>query len=260
MDELLAILGGSWRQLLLYSGGLTLIGVVLVTYRLWRRTGLELPRQPLDYPVLLIQIMGLALYSAALPWPKTYWAYPLDLWTALLLLEAPYWLELRRAWGSVRPTVRLAAAQQLATVLRVYPLLALATALLAQNAGSLIIRTIQQGHGLLHWSGLLLWAITLPPLLLLGPWCSVTNSPLPQHLRRVGHIALLTVLALPGGDAVPYSAGTVAALTSFGSLVLLDHLWQRHARTWEWFQPGLTLMGLLLLLWTAAQDFAARLH
>ena len=79
-------------------------------------------------------------------------------------------------------------------------------------------------------------------------------------MRRVGHIAVVAVLALAASDVRSYAPGLVAAVTSLGSMVVLDHLWRGHVRRWEQLQPALTLLALLGLLWTAFQGFAARLR
>lgn len=254
MAELLALIGGSWRALWLYPGGLALLVALVALHRVWP---LGQPWQRTAAPLALLQLGGAWLVAALLPWPHTYWAYPLDLGAALLLLEAPWWLRRHHDWRVA--TRRLAVLAELTAALRVYPLVALAAALCGASAGSLIIVKVQGGAPLLRWLGVALWAVALPPLLALGPWQSAPPDPA-NSLRRVVHLALLATLALPGGDGVSYWAGAAAALIVAASFAALARWWRGPAARWERWQPALALLAVAALCWSAAAALLAQLR
>lgn len=244
MDELIALVGRNWRLLLLYPGGLTALGCVLVTRLLFERPLAlrqgTLPR--LDSEVVIAATWLLAI--ALLPLPQTEWSYPLDLLILLLLLEMPYWLHI------VRSPDR---ATQIAPLLNVYPLLALSVTALGQGAGSLVALEINRSSGLLHWAGVVGWASTLPPLLGLGPWQHQELHGTLPALRRVGHMGLLLAVALPANDQTPI----VAALIGFACIVVplrvLNRWWRGDGAWWLSWQPWLVSALVLLIAWTSGQ-------
>lgn len=251
MDELIALVGRSWRLLLLYPGGLTALGCVLVVRLLFeqpralRRGGL--PQLGVEIVIAATWLLAIAL----LPLPQTDWSYPLDLLILLLLLEMPYWLYLLRS---------LNRATQIAALLNVYPLLALSIAALGQGAGSLVALEINRSTGLLHWIGIAGWASTLPPLLGLGPWRDHDQSGTLSALRRVGHMGLLLAVALPANDQTP----VIAALLGFACIVLplaaLNCWWRGNAAWWIGWQPWLVAALVLLVAWTSGQTLLLRLR
>lgn len=250
MDELLAILGGSWQPLLLYPGLLTglLVTALFGSIWQWRNRHAMSTLLPHWTPGAVPQAACVLLLLALLPFPRTYWAYPIDLFSALLLLEAPHWLRLARLFHAPDNTLRLAAAREAGAILNVYPLLALALATLGLASGSLLLPSLKGGTPALHWTGIIAWAICLPPLLALGPWYNPETDGWLLALRRVGHIALLISLALPIGAAWGYSASIIAAAASFGSLMALHFLWRGQPEPWERLQPFIALALLVLLL------------
>ncbi|GAC1550960.1 MAG: hypothetical protein NVS4B8_04460 [Herpetosiphon sp.] len=244
MNELQNILGGSWRFVWLYPGGVALL-MAAVLMRVGVQTG---SRSAVDVPGVAT-VVPIWMCCSMLPWPRTYWAYPIDLWVAFLLLEAPYWAWLHR---------RGAATERIIDLLRIYPLLILAMGMLAQSAGSLLIVRIQAAVGWPRWMGVGLWCIAVPPLISLGPWRQHDEPAWAIDARRAGHLALLTVMALPRGEASGYAAAVIGTLCVFGSFLLLDRLWHdRSARAERW-QPTITVGALAVVFGIAMQQFYAR--
>ena len=263
MDELLAILGGSWRPLLLYPGlAATLITTVLMRLVWNPRVGGALrPGMVALPPYATILIIACTLLLVALlPVPRSYWAYPIDLLTALLLLEAPHWLRLWRLRQSRDPATRELAVRGAGALLNIYPLIALAVALLGQASGSLLLTTVKSGAPLLRWAGIALWSLAIPPLVSLGPWHIPAGDDWLVTLRRVAHIALLVAIALPAGDQWDHTTTAAGAAVAFGSLTLLHYLWRGDPDRWERLQPFIALAFLALLLYTSAQAWMGRLR
>jgi hypothetical protein len=263
VDELIAIVGGSWQPLLLYPGVLTaLLGTALMhaiwRFRASRAAGDAVDLQPT--PTRALVIASMLLCMACLPVPRSYWAYPIDLAVALLLLEAPHWLRLARLARSTEPAIRDATAYEIGTLLNAYLLLMLAAAALGQAAGSLLLPDLKRGTPLLHWLGIVTWGIALPPLIGLGPWyLPATDGWLPD-LRRVAHIALLVALALPAGDQWGHTASAFGAAAGFGSLTALHFAWRGRPEPWERAQPLVALVALAILLVTNMQAWLAKLQ
>jgi hypothetical protein len=251
VDELIALVGRNWRLLLLYPGGLTALGCVLVVRLLFEqprtlRRG-ALPRLGGEVVIAAMWLLTIAL----LPLPQTGWSYPLDLLILLLLLEMPYWLHLLRSPERAR---------QIAPLLNVYPLLALSIAALGQGAGSLVALEINRSTGLLHWVGIGGWASTLPPLIGLGPWRHQDQSSTLSALRRVAHMGLLLAVALPANDQTP----VVAALIGFACIVVplaaLNRWWRGNGAWWINWQPWLVATVVLLIAWTSGTTLLLRLR
>jgi hypothetical protein len=200
------------------------------------------------------------LVLALLPFPGSYWAYPIDLPGAIFLLEAPYWLRLAPRLRTPALQVRRSAADEIGAMLNAYLLIALAVAAIGQAAGSLLVTEVKGGLPLLHWAGIAGWAIALPPLLAFGPWHQQDACEWPADLRRVGHIALLLALALPAGDRWGYGATAIGAVASFGSLTLLHRFWRGDPQPWERLQPFVALLLLGCLLYVSGQGWLARLR
>ena len=263
MDELLALVGGSWRPLLLYPGVLTGIGATLLMGLLWTIPGTR-PRwpawRPAHTPDLLFGAGCGLLLLALLPFPRSYWAYPIDIFVALALLEVPHWLRLVRRLNTGDDAIQIGAATEAGALLNVYVLLALAVAVLGQAAGSLLLPDLVGARPPLRWVGLVAWAVAMPPLLAFGPWRVAGSRDWLVDLRRVAHIALLVALALPAGDEWDYGVTAIAAGLGFGSLTLLHHLWRGRPERWERLQPVVVLLLLAVLLYTSAQAWIARLR
>lgn len=256
MDELLAIVGGSWQPLLLYPGVLTALLLALLVGILWGPADARRQRIMGARAIAVFAIACPLLVSAMLPTPRSYWAYPLDLLVALALLEVPHWLRLasRMRTGGAQSS----AAAEAATLLNVYPLLALACAGLGQAAGSLLLPDLRTGTGILRWTGLVAWACAMPPLIGLGPWRTVRDRL--DDLRRVVHVALLVAIALPAGDHWGYTGPAAGASIAFGTLTLVHYLWRGEVRRWERVQPLVALVLLLLLLWVGTNAWLARMR
>ncbi len=263
MDELLAIVGGSWQPLLVYPGILTGLVATGLMYALWHARARNRSRLLAHFawdPSAALYAASAFLFLALLPFPRSYWAYPVDLVGALLLLELPHWLRLRRLLWAPEPQVRRGAACEAGALLNVYLLLALATAALGQASGSLLLPDLKTGIQKLRWAGLVTWAIAIPPLVALGPWyVPETDGWLPS-LRRVAHIALLVALALPVGDRWGYGATAIGAAAGFGSLTILHFVWDGRPEPWERLQPLIAVALLGLLLFANAQAWLARLR
>lgn len=256
MDELIALVGRSWRLLLLYPGGLTAIGCVVVV-----RLLLEQPRalRHAALPRLGGEIASAAtwlLAIALLPLPQTDWSYALDLLIFLLLLEIPHWLGM--LLSPDRPTSTL--ANRIAPLLNVYPLLALSIAALGQGAGSLVALEINRSSGLLHWAGITGWASTLPPLLGLGPWQDHHLRGTLPALRRAGHIGLLLAAALPANDQTPVAAALIGFACIIAPLALLQRWPPGNGEWWIGWQPWLVAAFALLIAWTSGQTLLLRLR
>lgn len=254
MDELLAIVGGSWQPLLLYPGVLTALLLTLLVGTVWGPADTARQRIRGARAVAVFAVACPLLVSAMLPTPRSYWAYPLDLLVALALLEVPHWLRL----ASRIRIGQASAAAEVATLLNVYPLLALACAELGQAAGSLLLPDLRTGTGIVRWAGLVAWACAMPPLLGLGPWRTVRDRL--DDLRRVVHVALLVAIALPAGDRWGYAGPAAGAVAAFGTLTLVHYLWRGDARRWERVQPLVALVLLMLLLWVGTNAWLARMR
>jgi hypothetical protein len=251
VDELLALIGQHWRLVLIYPGGLTTLGLLLLLIRLDRGAR----REPLQLSALAAAAIWLLTISL-LPLPQAGWTYDLDLATLLLAIELPFWLHTlhtaRRFPLATPPSEAL-----LAPPLNVYPLLALACAALAQAAGSLVVHEINRSSGLLHWIGLGAWSLALPPLLQLGPWRIGSAGALLQ-LRRLAHLGLLLAAALPAHAATPITSAAVGFAALGLPLAALDRWWRADGARWIGWQPWLAGGLLLLLAWISGQQLAGR--
>lgn len=254
MDELIALVGRSWRLLLLYPGGLTALGCVVVVRLLFERPrdlrcG-ALPRLGGEIVTAAAWLLAIAL----LPLPQTDWSYPLDLLILLLLLELPHWIDMLSAPDRAASDTRIAA------LLNVYPLLALSIAALGQGAGSLVALEINRSGGLLHWAGIAGWASTLPPLLGLGPWANQQHPGTLPALRRVGHIGLLLAATLPANDDTPLVAALIGFACIVVPLAVLNRWWRGSGEWWIDWQPWLVAAFTLLIAWTSGQNLLLRLR
>lgn len=261
MDEFLAIIGGSAQSLLLFPGLLAAILATAAMHALW---SLRVPHSRRSvvqsHAEVTIAATSCILLLALLPFPRTYWAYPIDLWSAVVLLEAPRWWSLRGMRCAPDPEIRAAAKSEAAALLNAYLLLALAIAALGQGAGSLLLPSVKAGTPALRWPGLIVWAIALPPLASLGPWHAPPLEGWLLDLRRVAHIALLVALTLPAGDQWGHLATAAGTALGFGSLTLLHLIWRGRPEPWERFQPWIALALLTWLLYMNAQALGARLR
>lgn len=250
VNELLALLGQHWRLLLLYPGGLTaLIALILVTLLIPYQARWRNIRQ-IAWPDTVLGALWL-LVIALLPFPQTGWPYGLDLPTLLLLIELPYWSWHRHHGAQFTPRATM--------LLNIYPLLALAVAMVGQSAGSLVVREINRNTGLLHWVGIAAWCIALPPLLGLGPWRTLPTTGLVTPLRALTHVALVVAAALPANDTTPRSAALIAFGAALLPLAALHRWWRGRPERWISWQPwlvgGLTLLALVI----SAQQYWQRL-
>lgn len=252
MDELLALIGQNWRLLLIYPGGLTALVTLLATNWIMPRgarlTGLHIG----SARGVLIAALWLTVI-ALLPLPQTGWPYDLDLAVLLLLIELPYWLYLLRAPAGERMS-------RIVALLNVYPLLALALAALGQAAGTLVVQDINRSTGWLHWLGIGAWAITLPPLLGLGPWRNTIQRSLLTALRQIAHLGLLLAATLPAHDSTPIWTALVGYLCLLIPLWTLDRWWRGSAQRWTIWQPWIALGLLLILLGFSGQSYLTRLR
>ena len=263
MDELLALLGRGWQPLLVYPGVFTGLLLTLLVGAVWRPDTTRtrgLPRWRAWESGTVQQAGSALLLLALLPLPRVSWPYTLDAIGALLLLEVPLWLQLRRLLRSADSGVYEPAACTAASLLNVYPLLLLAVAALAQSASSLLLPALKTGQPQLRWAGLVVWGTALPPLLALGPWRMCGLDTWPSQLRRVGHTGLLLSVALPPGDRWGHAATATGALIAFGSLTLLHYTWRGSPEWWERWQPAIALLLLLLLLRWNVGAWLARLR
>ena len=254
MNELLAIIGTSWRPLLIFPGLLTGLILTFITSYIWKRPVPRVGR----WSLVVGRWSATVLMLAFLPVPGSNWRYGVDVLVALALVEVPHWFALRRRLGAADGAIRAGAAAETAALLNAYVLLGLAIAAIGQANGSLVLGELRGGHTPLRWAGMVVWAVALPPVLALGPWSVVGAPHALATLRRVAHIGLLMTLALPA-DA-DYRGLAIAALMSFGSLVLLDRFWHGSPKKWERVQPVIALVMLGVLLYTGATAWYVRAH
>lgn len=236
MDELLALIGQHWRLLLLYPGGLSAMGAVILDG--WLMGGNSRGRRMASFrelPVLCAWLVAASL----LPLPRTDWPYSPDLLSLLLLIELPFWTIALRTDED--------RGKMLAAALNVYPLIALAVAALGLGAGSLVVREINRSAGWLHWLGIVSWSLALPPLLGLGPWRAAQPTSLLMASRRVGHLALLLAASLPAHESTPWWTVPFGYAAVVLPLALLDRRWRGSPDRWEPWQAALSAGGLALL-------------
>ncbi len=251
VDELLALLGQNWRLLLLCPGGLSTLGATSIVGFLFH--GREWWRGiRFTSATDIVIAAGWLVLIALLPLPQTGWPYGLDLLTLILLIELPYMASIGRG--------RQIALPRAAAMLNVYPLLALAIAALGQATGSLVIREVNRSTGLLHWVGVVAWAITLPPLLDLGPWRSLDRPRIIHVLRGTAHVALLMALALPAHDATPQIHSFFAFMAIVLPLAALHRWWHGNNQWWIRWQPWLVTALALLLAMLSGQQLLERLR
>ena len=262
MNELLAIIGTSWRPLLIFPGLLTGLLLTLTTSYLWKHTRQDENDLAVStgglwgWSSVVGQWSAMILMLAFLPVPGSNWRYGVDVLVALALVEVPHWYALRRRLGAANGAIRAGAAAEAAATLNGYVLLGLAIAAIGQANSSLVLGELRGGNTPLRWAGIVVWALALPPLLTLGPWNVVGAPHSLATLRRVAHIGLPVTLALPA-DA-DYRGLAIAALMGFGSLALLDRFWHGSPEKWERVQPVIALVMLGVLLYTGATTWYAR--
>lgn len=244
MDELLALIGQNWRLVLVYPGGLSALGATCIMIALSSQRGGA--RSALNVGDVMIAAVWL-LVITLLPLPQAGWSYDLDLPLLLLAIEVPYLFRLHAN----------AATERVATLLNVYPLLALAIAVLGQDAGTLVLHDINRAGGWLHWAGIGAWASALPPLLGIGPWHADTD-PLPA-LRRVAHGAALLAAAIPAHETTWRLSVALGFAALALSLAALDRWWRADEQHWIAWQPWLCAALALLLAILSAQRLAGRL-
>jgi hypothetical protein len=196
-SELLTLLGLAWSRLVIYPGGLALIGLIWLITRTENpepRTENREPRTENREPsiqrrsgqvnngswfLVLSSIIPPWLGLALLPLPA---AAPMnrktDIIIVLALLEWPRIVAIAHELCSADTTGQRAGARRLAAALNSYPALMLATLALAQPAGSLEIAALARSPSemaalsikALHWLGAAAWTLALPALLGLGPF------------------------------------------------------------------------------------------
>ncbi len=254
MNELLAIIGTSWRPMLLFPGALTALILVLVTSLIWRRTTPE--RFPRLDGTATVEAASVVLALAFLPVPGSGWRYGLDLLVVLALIEIPHWYALRRRLAAAESRDR--AEREIAALLSIAVPFVLALALVAQVRGSMVLGELRGGGGWMWWVGIAGWALALPPLLTLGPWHDVGNDSVITLLRRIAHIGLLVTVALPA--SVGLDGLAIAAAVAFGTLGALDHLWHGRSEEWERWQPLIAVVLLGVLVYAGATAWYARSH
>jgi hypothetical protein len=256
VDELIALLGQHWRLLLIYPGGLTALGgMALARLLLESRSHIWRSRERWNGRDIMIAAIWL-LVIALLPLPQTSWPYALDLIVCLLLIEVPHWTRT----CSSRSHDLDAMIAQLASLLNVYPLLALSIAALGQGAGSLVVQEINRSSGLLHWAGIVGWASVLPPLLGLGPWRDQSEQGTLPALRRIAHIGLLLAAALPAHNETPQYHSAIGLAGALLSLAALNRWWRDSPERWIGWQPWLVAVFAVFVAWTSGQTLLTRLR
>jgi hypothetical protein len=274
-DAWRSAVGGQWRRLLLYPGGLTVLALAAVGWGLWRFLGWRrrpqsapnpLPWQPTD----LLALAGPWVALALLPLPhSSELRSPLDLPTAWLLCDLPLALAVARGWrGGAQQQIH--AARWALGWLVALPLLATILVVFGSRTSTL---TIADLPGLTRprsagWLVLFGWLAALLPALQLGPWAAGAGLPglagLGLALRRAGHVGVLSLAALPLWPVVPAAASGwwptlqrdgrgPAALTAAAIwvlLLLLDRAGRgRSAVLWGRALWALAAGLLLTLLW-----------
>ena len=226
-DAWRSAVGGQWRRLLLYPGGLTALVVVLAGWALWRIVvGRARPRlvassppwQPLD----LLALAGPSLALALLPLPQAAeLRSPLDLPTAWLLCDLPLALAIFRGWrGAAQHQIQ--AARLALGWLVALPLLAAVLVVIGSRTNSFTVADLPRifEAGPAGWLVQAGWLLALLAGLQLGPWLAGSGagvSGLGLALRRAGHVGLLSVAALELWPSVaPTANGWPAALLRDG--------------------------------------------
>lgn len=257
MNELLAIIGTSWRPLLLFPGALTALVLVLGTSFVWRRSPTQpTARVPRLDAVGTLGAASIMLALVFLPVPGSSWRYGLDLLVILALIEVPYWYALRRRLAT--PALRDAAEREIGALLNIAMPFVLTLAVVAQTRGTLVLGELRGGTGWMWWVGIAGWALAMPPLLALGPWHIAGNDGVVALVRRVAHIGLLVTVALPAD--VELVGLAIAAASAFGTLAVLDHAWRGRPEAWERWQPLVAVVLLGVLLYAAATAWYVRMH
>ncbi len=261
-DAWRSAVGDAWLHLLLYPSGLALLLLGLVLMRVFA-TQAEVTLSPRGAWAGLVPLV---VAVAGLPLPGTgEMRAPLDLLTVWLALDAPLLLALALAWrGALDQQWWLIKA--LTGWLVAAPLQGLVLVVLGWQTRSLTLQATLE----LGWPAGLVWAITLVPLLQLGPWRCELSGPwaLALNMRRAGHCGVVVLWAvhqlvprlaawLPSRAAVIEDGRLPAALLLLGLILALwgiDRVGRsrsvlRWGRAW-W------LFGALLLGWLAAQTLA----
>lgn len=199
-DAWLAGVGGSWRRLLLYPGGLTALALAAAVYLLWRLLRVAAPlawSRGRVHGWHAFAVAGPLLAIGSLPLPtSTELFVPLDLPTLLLLLEIPTVLSIaawiasgeqhRRASATVALIGLLAAAPGIALLIPAF----FTTAVLLSQ-----LWAPPSTYGVVAMG--VCWLLLLPPLVGARPWYAAPPAELGPllalWLRRAGHIALATL-------------------------------------------------------------------
>lgn len=254
LAELLALLGRSWSRLVLYPGGLALLGSLLFLGYQTRRgaggrwstqtSGLDQPPNLVDLTMIAAPWLGVALMP--LPLAASV-GRSLDVVVALALLE----------WPRLLLAIREAHAGQvgrLAALLNSYPPLIGALLLLALPGGSLDLGSIGQPPGTAtsqlsiagYWFGSLALILALPAVVGLGPFAHPpplsSAARLGLALRASGMVALAGV---PWAGLIPEALRWLLPLPL---IVLLVGCWAFNRR----FKQKAALPWAQALLWLCA--------
>lgn len=270
VNELLALLGRAWFQLLIYPGGLTALVLTLVVGVLSRRAPHTYFPQSASPATAIAAVVAPWLALALLPLPgAARLERPLDVVGLLALLELPLLLASAAGLRTRNTNSQHAALRRLAAALNGYPTLLLALLLLSRASGSLQITDIATTPTTfpavaLHWLGAVALLLALPPLLALGPFAPYGGGPLgdqgPLVARLISLVAhpletgmRLRALGLVGLAALPWCAALAGVVAWAAPLALLPLgllLWagaQLPPGSTRWSRAYLALDAILLL-------------
>lgn len=193
MNDLLALLGQAWPRLLLYPGGICALLVLWLWLALHKQQALLRSTSQSAWlhcvpPLLLISLLPL---RGAVELGQS-----LDLFVALFLVEWP----LFQALSSKLAKPNEPSLNQL---LLGYSLLFPSMLLLADLNDSLLLGAQTASLLFWKWDGLALrwlavlgWLLALFPLSKLGPFQDERPLNLGEHIRILGHLALISLLLL----------------------------------------------------------------
>ncbi|GAB4197824.1 MAG: hypothetical protein OHK0022_16450 [Roseiflexaceae bacterium] len=250
-NELLALLGRAWFQLLIYPGGLAAFALALLVGALSRRAGgATLP--PLASPVAAVTVVvapWLALALLPLPGAPRL-ARPLDVVGLLALLEWPLLLAVAAGLRAPDAATQRAVFRRLAATLNGYPTLLLALLLLGTASGTLQANRLapapaEPQAAALHWLGAVALLAALPPLLALGPFAPQQGGDSSATSRR----SLVTLIA----ELADHPLETGLRLRAIGLAALAALPWCAALEQAAAWAAPLALPPLALLLWGCAR-------
>lgn len=247
LTELLALIGRSWSRLLVYPGGLTLFGSILLAGAVATRR-LDLKHTIAGWNLAPVAAPWLAVALLPLPGAAGL-GRGIDALVALALLDTPLAILLAAGLRHTERVHREAGARRLAAVLNGYPPMLLSLLLLAFSSGSLELHVFAQippavESAVLHWLGAASFVLAMPPVLQCGTFKpNGEDLPLALRVRAAGYIVLA---------ALPWMTPFTGVWQVMPPLTIALLLWAFHRATANQparpFAHAYVLLDVLLLL------------